>query len=88
MKEQVLEILLDVVPDVDFENEVDLVADKLIDSFAVVAMVNELNDAGAKVARLPECDGKISIKSALEYLAASHGVLTLMESFCSIPGTV
>ena len=44
MREQVLEILLDVVPDVDFENEVDLVADKIIDSFAVVAMVNELND--------------------------------------------
>ena len=44
MKEQVLEILQDVVPDVDFENEVDLVADKIIDSFAVVAMVNELND--------------------------------------------
>ncbi len=44
MREQVLEILLDVVPDVDFENEVNLVADKIIDSFAVVAMVNELND--------------------------------------------
>lgn len=44
MREQVLEILLDVVPDVDFENEVDLVGAKLIDSFAVVAMVNELND--------------------------------------------
>ena len=44
MREQVLEILLDVVPDVDFENEVDLVAGKVIDSFAVVAMVNELND--------------------------------------------
>jgi len=44
MKEQVLEILLDVVPDVDFENEVDLVNRKTIDSFAVVAMVNELND--------------------------------------------
>ncbi len=44
MREQVLEILLDVVPDVDFENEVDLVKDKIIDSFAVVAMVNELND--------------------------------------------
>ena len=44
MREQVLEILLDVVPDVDFENEVDLVAGKIIDSFAVVAMVNELND--------------------------------------------
>ena len=44
MREQVLEILLDVVPDVDFENEVDLVNDKIIDSFAVVAMVNQLND--------------------------------------------
>ena len=44
MKDQVLEILLDVVPDVDFESEVDLVGSKLIDSFAVVAMVNELND--------------------------------------------
>ena len=44
MREQVLEILQDVVPDVDFENEVDLVAGKVIDSFAVVAMVNELND--------------------------------------------
>ena len=45
MREKVLEILLDVVPDVDFENEIDLVAGKIIDSFAVVAMVNELNDA-------------------------------------------
>ncbi len=44
MREKVLEILLDVVPDVDFENEVDLIAGKLVDSFAVVAMVNELND--------------------------------------------
>ncbi|MCD7845685.1 MAG: phosphopantetheine-binding protein [Oscillospiraceae bacterium] len=44
MKEKVLEILLDVVPDVDFENETDLVAGKVIDSFAVVAMVNQIND--------------------------------------------
>ncbi len=44
MRDKVLEILLDVVPDVDFENETDLVASKTIDSFAVVAMVNELND--------------------------------------------
>ena len=44
MREKVLEILLDVVPDVDFENDVDLIGAKLIDSFAVVAMVNELND--------------------------------------------
>ena len=44
MRERVLDILTDVVPDVDFENEVDLIAEKIIDSFAVVAMVNELND--------------------------------------------
>lgn len=37
-----------------------------------------LNDAGAKVARLPALNGKICIQSALEYLAASHGVLNLM----------
>ena len=44
MREKVLDILLDVVPDVDFEREEDLIAGKLVDSFAVVAMVNELND--------------------------------------------
>ena len=44
MKERVLEILADVVPDVDFENETSLISDNVVDSFAVVAMVNELND--------------------------------------------
>ena len=44
MKERVLEILQDVVPDVDFENETNLISDSIVDSFAVVAMVNELND--------------------------------------------
>ena len=44
MREKVLEILLDVVPDVDFENETNLISDSIVDSFAVVAMVNELND--------------------------------------------
>ncbi len=44
MREKVLEILLDVVPDVDFENESNLISDSIVDSFAVVAMVNELND--------------------------------------------
>ena len=44
MRERVLDILLDVVPDVDFENEVNLISDSIVDSFAVVAMVNELND--------------------------------------------
>lgn len=44
MKERVLEILMDVVPDVDFENETNLISDSIVDSFAVVAMVNELND--------------------------------------------
>ncbi len=44
MRERVLEILLDVVPDVDFENETAMISDSVVDSFAVVAMVNELND--------------------------------------------
>jgi len=44
MRERVLEILQDVVPDVDFENETAMISDSVVDSFAVVAMVNELND--------------------------------------------
>lgn len=74
MREQVLEILLDVVPDVDFENEVDLVADKIIDSFAVVAMVNELND---------ELDIDIPSREILpENFYSLDTIVALVEKYC------
>jgi len=44
MKEKLLEILNDLHEDIDFETEKDLVARKLLDSFDVVTLVNELCD--------------------------------------------
>ena len=74
MRERVLEILLDVVPDVDFENEVDLVADKIIDSFAVVAMVNELND---------ELDIDIPSREILpENFYSLDTIVAMVEKYC------
>ncbi len=44
MKEKLLEILNDLHEDVDFEKEKDLVARKILDSFDVVTLVNEICD--------------------------------------------
>ena len=44
MKEKLLEILNDLHEDVDFETEKDLVAKKILDSFDVVTLVNEICD--------------------------------------------
>lgn len=74
MREKVLDILLDVVPDVDFENEVDLVNEKIIDSFAVVAMVNELND---------ELDIDIPSREILpENFYSLDTIVKLVEKYC------
>lgn len=80
MREKVLEILLEVVPDVDFEHEVDLVGAKLIDSFAVVAMVNELNDC---------LDIDIPSREILPENFYSLGtVVKLVEKYCPGHGSV
>ena len=44
MKEQVLEILLDVVPDVDFEKETALIDDGILGSFDITSLVNGIMD--------------------------------------------
>lgn len=43
MREQLMEILKDLRPDVDFENEKALVTDGILDSFDIVSLVGELN---------------------------------------------
>jgi D-alanine--poly(phosphoribitol) ligase subunit 2 len=43
--EQVMQILKDIRPDVDFDKEQALVDDGILASFDIVAIVNELNDA-------------------------------------------
>lgn len=43
--DELMEILNELRPDVDFENETELITDGILDSFDIVALVGELNDA-------------------------------------------
>lgn len=45
MREEILEILENLRPDVDFENETKLITDGILESFDIVAILGELNDA-------------------------------------------
>lgn len=45
MMDQILEILRGVRADVDFENEQKLIDDEILDSFDIIAIVGEFNDA-------------------------------------------
>ena len=43
--EQLLEILSELRPDVDFENATDLIDSEILDSFDIISIVSEVNDA-------------------------------------------
>jgi len=43
--EKILEILNDIRPDVDFNEEMNLVDGGILDSFDIVSIISELNDA-------------------------------------------
>ena len=43
--DELMEILEELRPDVDFENETALIDDGVLDSFDIVAIVGELNEA-------------------------------------------
>lgn len=43
--EKILEILNDIRPDVDFNEETNLVDGGILDSFDIVSVISELNDA-------------------------------------------
>ena len=45
MKEQIIEILSEICPGVDFETETALIDDGLVDSLDIVSIVTELMDA-------------------------------------------
>lgn len=42
--EELMQILEELRPDVDFENEKQLIADGILESFDIVALVGELNE--------------------------------------------
>ena len=45
MKEQLLNVLQEIRPDVDFEHETRLIDDDILDSFDIIQVVQDLNDA-------------------------------------------
>ena len=54
--EELLELLKGVRPDVDFENETALIDDGILDSFDVVSIIAELDDAFGVQVRITELD--------------------------------
>lgn len=44
MKEQLLKLLREVRPDVDFENEKKLIDDSILDSFDIIQIVMDMNE--------------------------------------------
>lgn len=54
--EKLLEILKGIRPDVDFENEAALIDDGILDSFDVVSIISELDDAYGVQIRINELD--------------------------------
>ena len=54
--EKLLELLKGVRPDVDFENETALIDDGILDSFDVVAIISELDNAFGVQIRINELD--------------------------------
>ena len=43
-REELMEILEDTRPELDFENETALIDDQLLDSFDIISIVSEIND--------------------------------------------
>lgn len=42
--EELLELLEDICPDVDFEHETNLIDGKLLDSFSIVSLISAISD--------------------------------------------
>lgn len=54
--EKLMQILQDIRPDVDFENETALIDDGILDSFDVVSIISEIDDAFGVQIRITELD--------------------------------
>ena len=54
--DKLLEILKGIRPDVDFGNETELIDDGILDSFDVVSIISEIDDAFGVQIRINELD--------------------------------
>lgn len=53
---KLLDILSEIRPDVDFENETSLIDDGILDSFDVVSIISEIDDVFGVQIRITELD--------------------------------
>ena len=42
--DELMEILMEIDPDVDYENETQLIDGKVLDSFSIVSLISEISD--------------------------------------------
>lgn len=69
--EDLLKILHDLKPDVDFENETDLIEDGLLDSFDIVALISAIDD---------EFDVSITVKDVVpENFSSAEKIWELIQ---------
>ena len=54
--DKLLKILKEIRPDVDFENETELIDEGILDSFDVVSIISEIDDAFGVQIRINELD--------------------------------
>lgn len=54
--EKLIQILQEIRPDIDFENETGLIDEGILDSFDVVSIISELDDAFGVQIRISELD--------------------------------
>ncbi len=54
--DKLLELLKNIRPDVDFENETELIDEGILDSFDVVSIISEMDDAFGVQIRINELD--------------------------------
>ncbi len=54
--EKLLELLKGIRPDVDFENETELIDEGILDSFDVVSIISEIDDTFGVQIRINELD--------------------------------
>lgn len=54
--EKLLEILKEIRPDVDFENETELIDEGILDSFDVVSIISEIDDTFGVQIRINELE--------------------------------
>ena len=70
--EELLEILNEIDDSIDYENETALIDDQLLDSFAIITLVSELEDA---------FDIMVEMKDILDFNSYEHGKVVLKEVY-------